>query len=101
MLKWDTDRDTQVSYAEFAAAFPSLSNVRLTMSPGEVHLSVVENGATMVGSRRARVAPNEPQVMWVTERNTTTSTVQYGTGFPANLSLSATGRCARCASPRR
>ena len=77
VMKWDTNHDEMVSYAEFAAAFPDLANVGLSMTPDEIHLSIVNDGNLMV--------------MWVTKSETATSTVQFGTTFPANLSLTATG----------
>ena len=94
MLQWDTDRDGQLSYAELAAAFPALSNVKLTMSPSEIHLSIVDNGDIMVSAALLRIVATliRTQAMWVTAENTTTSIVQYGTGFPANLTLTASGR---------
>ena len=57
---------------EFSGYYGELANVRLSMSPSEVHLSVVED--------------NNVMVMWVTREATPSTTVQYGL---SNESLSS------------
>ena len=77
VMKWDTNHDELVDYQEFAAALPKLAGVELSMNPSEIHLSIVDDSNTMV--------------MWSTKHNTSTSTVQYGTNIPANLTIEVTG----------
>jgi hypothetical protein len=76
LMKWDTDGDGKLSYPELDAYYPELSNVKLSMTPSEIHLQLVDD--------------NNIMVMWVTQYLTDTTTVMYGT-VNGSLTQSATG----------
>ena len=77
VMQLDTDYDSKLSYSEFAAALPDLADVDLSMTPDQVHVSIVDDDNIMV--------------MWVTKDATATTTVQFSDSDSSNLTNNVYG----------